>query len=208
MLTVITGEDRVGAEKAVRAGLGEGYEVFEGESLSVTDLPSIFQGTSLFAGMNGEKRRILLKNVTENAEVWGKITDYLDTEHEVVIWETKIDKRSAGYKKMKAAKVKMLDFPMQQPPEIKNVFNIFDTALRDGARAVRMVEEIELRQDPYMFFGLMVTQALKKFSVRQGAREREMLKVLAKLDMEMKTTGVEPWDLVKASLLQLEQIGK
>lgn len=201
MLTVISGEDRVSAEKAVRSALGTNYEVFEGEDLQPSDLPSIFQGTSLF---RSGVRQILLKNLSENSAVWEQIGNYGTTEHEVVIWELKIDKRSATYKKLKAAPgVKWLDFPVAQPPEGKLVFNILDTALRNGPQAVKMVERIELIQDPYMFFGLMATQALKKFSLRPGKRERAVLKALAKLDLEMKTTGVEPWTLIKATLLQL-----
>ncbi len=201
MLTIISGEDRVRAERAVRSALGADYEVFEGEDLQLTDLPSIFQGTSLF---NSGVRHILLKNLSENGAIWEKIGDYSVTEHEVVIWELKIDKRSSTYKKLKALPgVKWLDFPMTQPPEGKLVFNILDTALRNGPQAVKMVERIELTQDPYMFFGLMATQALKKFNSRPGQRERTVLKALAKLDLEMKTTGLEPWMLIKATLLQL-----
>lgn len=200
MLKVITGEDRVAAGKAVKRTLGANYEVFEGESLQAADLPSIFQGTSLFGG---EERRILLKDVSENAAVWEKIPSYAETEHVVVIWETKIDKRSAGYKQLKASGVALEEFSLQKPPEANLVFNILDTALRNGPEAVKMVEKIELTQDPYMFFGLMVTQALKKFEARNGGCERRILKRLAQLDMQMKTTPVEPWALVKAFLLEV-----
>ena len=83
------------------------------------------------------------------------------------------------------------------------MFEIFEMAMRDGERAVRMCEQIELTQDPYMFFGLMVTQALKKFGVRQGVRERKILKELAELDVRMKTSGMEPWILVKMFLVRM-----
>lgn len=86
------------------------------------------------------------------------------------------------------------------------VFGVLDMALRDGRRAVAQVEQIELEQDPYMFFGLLVTQALKKFEQRGGVREKRLLKELAKLDMEMKTTGLEPWMLIKAFLLRAKSL--
>ena len=98
MMRIFVGEDRVAAEKAIRTTLGEDYEVLDGEELAVTDLPSIFRGVSLF---ETEKRRILIKNLGENTAVWEKAADYLDTPHEVVIWEMKLDKRSAGYKRLK-----------------------------------------------------------------------------------------------------------
>jgi len=203
MLRIFYGPNRLDAEKAIRVSLGEGYEVFEGEGLIVTDLPSIFQGTSLF---ETAKRRILLKDVSENQAVWEKIADYADTEHEVICWETKLDKRSSGYKRLKDTAVELSEFSELKRPEEKLVFNILDTALRNGEQAVKMVEQIELVQDPYMFFGLMVTQALKKYEFsRAGAREQRLVKELAKLDMQMKSSSIEAWTLVKSFLLRVEK---
>lgn len=226
MLRIFYGENRLEAEKNVKRVLGEGYEVFEGENLSVGDLPSIFQGTSLFGGLGGFEgssglsggfagagggvasfgggRRILLKNLGENAEVWAKLADYRETEHEVVVWEGKIDKRSAGYKQLKEAGVEMVEFSALKKPEAGLVFGILDTAMRDGVRAVRDLEKIETDQDPFMFFGLLVTQALKKYEYSGGgARERRIMKELAKVDLQMKSTGVEPWMLIKSFLLRV-----
>lgn len=203
MLRVFVGDDRVSAEMALKRLIGGNYEVFEGENLGAGDLPSIFQGASLF---ETGKRRILLKNLSENAAVWEKIAEYAKTEHEVVVWELKIDKRSAGYKNLKAAGVEIQEFTLKAKPEVKMVFGVLDMALRDGRRAVAQVEQIELEQDPYMFFGLLVTQALKKFEQRGGVREKRLLKELAKLDMEMKTTGLEPWMLIKAFLLRAKSL--
>lgn len=202
MLSVFWGENRLEAEKAVKRALGTDYEVFEGENLTVADLPSIFQGTSLFGT---EKRQILLKELGENREVWEKIPDYLGTEHDLVIWESKLDKRSAIYKALVAARVKMQEFPAKKNPDANVVFNILDMALRNGLLAVKMVEKIELEQDPYMFFGLLVTQAIKKFDSRPGSREKQLLKELSALDLQMKTTSVEPWLLVKSFLLRIAE---
>ncbi len=201
MLRVFVGEDRLAAEMALKRVIGGNYEVFEGENLAVNDLPSIFQGTSLF---ETGKRRILLKNLSENPALWEKVADYADTEHEVVVWELKLDKRSLGYKNLKSSGVEIQEFALKAKPEAKMVFGVLDTALRDGKRAVAQVEQIELEQDPFMFFGLMVTQALKKFEQKGGAKEKRLLKELAKLDMEMKTTGLDPWMLIKAFLLRVK----
>lgn len=204
MLRVFYGGNRLAAEKEVKRLLGEGYEVYEGENLRVEDLPSIFQGTSLFG--TGE-RRILLKDVAENSAVWEKLGDYAETGHEVICWEMKIDKRSAGYKRLKETEVELKEFAELQKPEAKLVFGVLDMAMRDGKKAVEMVEKIELEQDPYMFFGLLVTQALKKYeATRGGARERRLVKELAKTDMQMKSAAMEPWDLIKALLLKVSSI--
>ncbi len=204
MFKIFYGENRLEAEKKIKALLGDSYEVFEGENLELTDLPSIFRGTSLFGA---GARKILLKEMGANSAAWEKIIDYADTEHEVVVWETKIDKRSAGYKRLKDAGVEMVEFPALKKPEMNLVFGILDAALSDGEKAVAMVEKVESDQDPYMFFGLLVTQALKRYE-NSGARgkEKRILKELAKLDMQMKTTGVEPWVLVKSFLLRVKDV--
>lgn len=201
MVEIFFGEDRGAAEKAVRKFLGEEYEVFDGENLSVSDLPSIFQGTSLFG--RGE-RRILLKNLTENKEVWEKIGDYTDSENRIAIWEPKVDKRLVIYKKLVAGGVRIQEFKEKAPVNNRAVFGILDLAMRNGAVAVKEVEKIETTQDPYMFVGLLVTQMLKKLEAsRGGQREKRILKKLSVLDMKMKNSGLDSWTLIKAFLLDI-----
>ena len=58
-----------------------------------------------------------------------------------------------------------------------------------------------------MFFGLMVSQALKKLEWKpNGAKEKRALGKLSELDMLMKTTSIEPWVLVKGFLTQLSSL--
>lgn len=202
MLRIFYGPDRLGAEKAIKQALGEAHEVFEGQNLILTDLPSIFLGTSLFGD---ERRRILLKDVSENTSVWEKLADYVKTEFDVIDWEMKLDKRSSGYKRLKDTRVEIVEFAEPRRPEMNLVFNIFDTALEgEGRKAIKMIQQIEQEQDPYMFFGLMVTQALKKFETAKcPKREAGILKELAKLDLQMKSAAIEPWMLVKSFLLEI-----
>ncbi len=201
MIKIFFGEDRAAAEAAVQKFLGEDYEVFDGEELTVGDLPSVFQGTSLFGV---DERRILLKNLTENKEVWGKVGDYAKSEHRIAIWEAKIDKRSVVYKKLVERDVEMQEFKEKLLANNRAVFGILDLALRDGALAVKEVEKIEDIQDPYMFVGLLVTQMLKKLETsRGGRREKQILKRLSELDMRMKNSGMESWMLIKAFLLEI-----
>lgn len=210
MLRLYVGEDRVAAEKAVKRALGASYEVFEGENLTPEDLPNVFLGTSLFGGLSGADgvgRRILLKGLTENGAVWEKVADYagkVAATDEVVIWEAKADKRSATYKALVAAGAEVREFALAKRPEERLVFQVYDTALRDGVAAVKMVERIEVTQDPYMFFGLLVTQALKKLETRPlGQRERRNVQLLGRADMMMKRSQVEPWQAVKVALREI-----
>ena len=207
-IKIFTGDDRVKIGEQVVKELGEGYEVFEGESLTRESLPSLFLGSSLFA-LGG--RKILIKDFSGNSEVWNdfaeKIDNYLKTDSEIIIWETKIDKRLSSTKNIIKSGVEIDEFKLASLIDMKVVFNIYDMALKDGVRAVQELEKIEGTQDPYMFFGLMVSQALKKLEWRpQGIKEKRILKELAVVDMQMKSTAVEPWMLVKSFLLRLATI--
>ncbi|MBR3319270.1 hypothetical protein IKG06_02055 [Candidatus Saccharibacteria bacterium] len=204
-IKIFTGDDRVKIGEQVAKELGEGYEVFEGESLDCESLPSLFLGGSLFATSG---RKILIKDFGENNEVWNdfaeKINDYIRTDADVIIWETKLDKRLSSTKAIIKAGAMVEEFKLAEPVDTKAVFNIYDMALRDGEGAVKELSKIEGAQDPYMFFGLMVSQALKRLEWRpQGIKEKRILKELANVDIQMKSTAVEPWILVKSFLIRL-----
>ena len=61
------------------------------------------------------------------------MVDYAETEHRVIVWEGKIDKRSAGYKRLKSSGVELKEFTETKAPDMKMVFGVFDVALRNGA---------------------------------------------------------------------------
>lgn len=201
MIKVFYGENRKKAEEAIKRYLGQKYEVFDGEKISTNDLPTIFLGASLF---DAGKRQILIKNLSENSEAWGKILDYKDTEHEVAIWEMKLDARLSGTKLLKSAGIEMEEF---KSPATKPLFGLLNMALRDGEAAVRELEKRESEQDPYLLVGLLVSDAIKNLQNSGGrGRERKVLKELADLDRRMKTTSIEPWILVKGFLLEVGNI--
>ena len=202
MIRVFYGDDRVKAMEEIRRFLGDEYEVLEGANLKLSDLPSIFQGTTLF----GEERAILLRDCSENEAVWNKIADYAGTGHKIVILEMKLDKRKAGYKALQKNGIKMQEFKLLESPDKKIVFDIYDIALKDGKKAVLMCEKIENTNDPYMFVGLLISQAIKKYEWRAGNKEKRVLKELSKLDMQMKTTSMQPWTQVKSFLLRVSSL--
>lgn len=207
-IRIFTGEDRARTQAEILRALGEGYEVFEGESLIPSDLPGIFLGATLFSAGT---RKILVKDLSENKEAFaefaGKIDEWLRTDAEVVIWESKLDKRLTAVKALVKAGVEVKEFKAQEPVDMKQVFDIYNIALRDGVKAVTELAKIESKQDPYMFFGLMVSQALKKLEWKpNGVKEKKVLKELSVVDMQMKSTGVDPWMLVKSFLLRVSAI--
>lgn len=209
MIRVFTGSDRKKIDAEVKKILGENYEVFDGENLKIEDIVNIFLGTSLFA----EKRKILLKDLTlargegsAGVDYYEEISKYKNTPHDIVIWETNVSQKKTYKDFVKSKEVEAKKFDLAEKIDMRVVFNIYDTALNDGVRAVKMLSEIEEKQDPYMFFGLLVSQAVKKFEWRQGAKEKRILKELSKVDMQMKTTAVEPWFLIKSFLLRVKTI--
>ena len=147
----------------------------------------------------------MIRDLGENKEVFEKIVEYLDTPHEVVLFETKLDKRTATYKALKD-RVEIREFAMPVDTNVNLVFDIYRTAKRDGKKAVQMLESIENEQDPYMFLGLLVSQALKDFAMRQGTKEKRALEELSKLDIAMKSTSMQPFSLLKSFLLQVSSL--
>ena len=203
MLKIFTGDDRVKAGQEIVKLLGEDHETIEGADLIPSDLPSIFKGVSLFA----DQRRILIRDLLANKQVADRLTDYLDTPHLIILQELKLDKRSAIYKALKSnKKIEIKEFTLPPDPSYKLVFDIYRTAKRDGKRAITMLERIKPSQDPIMFFGLLASQALKEYSQSQGIKEKRTLKELSKLDLQMKSTSVDPWLLIEACLLRLNQL--
>lgn len=200
MIRIFYGDERTKIQDEVKKLFGENYEVVDGEGITTQDLPSIFKGTSLF----GEKRQILIKDFGENKDAFEKLPDYLDTSHDVILFETKLDKRTITYKAIKD-KIEIREFAAVKKDDYRNnpVFNIFSTAKRDGKAAVKMLEEIKDEQDPYMLVGLFVSQALKDFSYRQGTKEKRVLKELSKLDLKLKSSTMQPFSLIESFLLQV-----
>lgn len=198
MIKIFYGEDRVKAKQEINKFLGDNYEILEGQDLTISDLSNIFSGQSLFGGT----RSILIQDISSNKSVFDKLPEYLDTPHKIVIFETKLDKRSAAYKVLKN-KVEVKEFTLPQDPNMNLVFEIYKTAKFDGGKAVEMLNKIKYQEDPIRFVGLLTTQAIRDFEIKQGNKEKKALKELSRLDMKLKTTSSQPWLLLQAFLLQV-----
>lgn len=201
MIYIIYGNDRLRAEKEMRRILGEEYEVFDGAEIAASDLPSIFMGTTLFA----LERKILIKELAVVRENFEKLPEYLGTKHTVVIWEEKMDKRSTVYKKIKDV-VKILEFELPEKIDRNLVFNIYDTALSNGVRAVKMLEKIETEQDPFMIVGAFAWKAIDNYRRYGSKKEERILAELSLLDIQMKSTAFSPFSLLKSFLLQVSSL--
>ena len=202
MIKFFYGDDRVRAKQSIEQFLGtKDYEIIEGTDLTPADLPSIFLGNSLFA----DTRTILIRDLTANKLVYEKLPDYLATPHQIAILELKLDKRSAVYITLKE-QVEFQEFILPKSTNFNLVFDIYRTAKHDGEKAVKMLAKIQNEEDPIMFCGLLISQALKDFKQKQGTKEKRTLKELSKLDLDLKSTSLQPWLLVQSFLLRLSSL--
>ena len=203
MIKIFYGNDRQAAQLAIDRLLGKDYELVEAENITRADLDSIFRGTSLF----GETRKILLKSLNENKECWELLPNYLDTTHDVIIWLATLDKRSVVYKAVEKAKqVECKEFKVAEQIDRTLVFKIADEAFAGkGAKAVKMCEQIEATNDPYMTMGAIISQAMRRLEMKNSKAARA-IKILAKADMDMKSVTVDGWSIVKMALLKIGQL--
>ncbi|MDO5480609.1 MAG: hypothetical protein Q4F58_03010 [Candidatus Saccharibacteria bacterium] len=190
MIRIFTGDDRIRAGNEIKRILGENYEVIDAADLTPKDLPNIFKGTTIFDA----KRHILLRDFTANSSIYPEITKYLDTPHDIVMLETKLDKRLNTYKTIKD-QLEIKEFKLPPKTDFTEVFNIYNVAKRDGQKAVEMLKKIEPDEDPIRFTGLLVSQALKDFNPK-------VLKELSDIDIKMKSSKIDPWLLVESFLLK------
>lgn len=201
MIRIFTGDDRVRAKQEITKFLGENYEVFDGPDLLVDDLLNICLGNSLLSG----ERAVLIQDLSKNKSLFEKLPSYLETPHKIAVLEQKIDKRSATYKVLNEKKL-VQNFDLSKTADYGKVFNIFSVAKHDGLKAVAMLEDIKDQEDPIMFFGLLVSSALKDFNGRQGTKEKQVLKTLSQLDLKIKSSSMDPWLIIESFLARLPYI--
>lgn len=204
MIKIFYGDDRIKAQQEIkRAFKGDNYEIIDATDLTPSDLPTIFYGASLF---EPEARRILLRDFTANKSIYDELPKYLDTPHDIILLETKLDKRSAAYKSLKD-QIIITEFKLPDTTDFRQVFDIYKTAKRDGKKALEILAKIKPTEDPIKFTGLLVSQAVKDFAARPtGTRERNILKALAHADLNMKSTKIDPWLIVESFLLELSSL--
>lgn len=103
MITLISGDNTFEIERAVDvivANFKGVAERVDGSSLELRQLPDLLMGATLFAN----KRLVIIKNLSENKEVWATFGDWLSRvsdDTDVVLIEPKPDKRTVTYKELK-----------------------------------------------------------------------------------------------------------
>lgn len=205
MINLYYGDDRKKAQSFIYRQFGKDYEVIDGSEINISDLPSIFLGTSLF----GDKRKILIKDLSENKPAFENLSNYLNSPHEVIIWEKSFDKRLKANKELlKNPNIKITEFKNPQKIDRNLAFNVYDTALHDGARALKLLDQLESTEDPYRLLGAWIWKALDNYKKHPGEKEKRVLKELSNLDIQIKTTRLssQPWLLLRSFLLRLSSL--
>lgn len=103
MITLLTGENAFELERTLKAIVSDFdgiAEKVDGSRLLLSQLPDLLMGVSLFA----DKRLVIVKDLSESKEAWTKLADWLNNvsdDIELVLVETKLDKRTTTYKELK-----------------------------------------------------------------------------------------------------------
>lgn len=208
MIHLYFGEDRLKSEEMAKKVLGDNYENIDAENLSIEDLPTIFLGTSLF---DTGSRKILIKGLGEKKELFEEIEKYLETPHEIVILESKINGNWAGLKNLKKAKnIDLVENKIPEDKEKRNLaFNVFSLALNNPNKAVEMLRKSEDEIDPYATLGAWGYKALENLKKAPNSKKnRQIMKELAEIDILLKTTkySEKPWPVLESFLLRLENL--
>jgi DNA polymerase-3 subunit delta len=103
MITVLIGENSFEIQRAMDTIISDfdgTVEKIDGSELSISQLPDILMGVSLFA----DKRLVIIRNLSENKLVWPVFGDWLpkiSDDIQLVLAESKPDKRTVTFKALK-----------------------------------------------------------------------------------------------------------
>lgn len=107
MIVLLTGDNSFAVHNEltlIESEFTGAVEKIDGESLELSNVPSLLSGISLFS----EKRLVVINNLSSNLKVWTKLTDFLPSISDdvtLVLVDEKPDKRTKTYKHL----VKMSD---------------------------------------------------------------------------------------------------
>ena len=180
-ISILHGTDRNAMMLAAKTKLGEEYEIFEADNITLADLDSIFLGQTLFG--TGEKRRILLKDLNDNKECFEKLPDYASTEHEVVVVANgKLNKTFAYVKAVLGCKdieSKEFETVEERTRDKFEGLEPFKQALAGhGKIALKKLESLKDHSAAPLILGTMGGQAAKLLGGKDEAKGIKIMKIL------------------------------
>ena len=208
-ICILHGTDRNAMMTAAKTKLGEGYEIFEADNISVSDMDSIFLGQTLFGG--AEKRRILLKDLNDNKDCFAKLPDYASTEHEVVVIANgKLNKTFAYVKDVLGCKeIESKEFTTieERTRDKFESWEPFKQAFAGhGKIALKKLELLKDHSAAPMILGTMGAQAAKLIGTKDNTKAIEAMKILARADVMSKRSGLDMWVPLEWALLEIANL--
>ena len=207
-ISILHGTDRNAMMAAVKAKLGDDYEIFDADKITVGDLDSIFLGQTLFGG--GEKRRILLKDLNDNKECFEKLPDYASTEHEVVVVANGRLNKTFSYIKpaLSCKEIESKEFTTIEERSRDKFENLepFKQAFAGHAKiALKKLELLKDHSAAPVILGTMGTQAAKLIGTKDNDKAIKAIKILAQADMMSKRSGLDMWVPVEWAILKIAE---
>ena len=202
MIQLFYGDDRQALTTAIQKTVGDNYEALSGDKIEPAALPELFLGASLFAS----QRQIVVRGLIESGVKPETLLKFTATPHTIILVETKFSTATTAAKQLaKAIQVREFKLPA---PNTRVVFDILNTARRNGPQAVQLLDKIITTQEPQQFLGLLASQAVKAFAGQPTPKNQRILKSLAQLDLDLKSSGLaaEPWLLIKGWLLRVASL--
>jgi hypothetical protein len=204
MLHIIFGDDRSKSNLDAKRILGSNYENIDAEDLEISDFPTVFLGTSLFE----DSRKILIRGLADHKELFDELIKYVETPHEIVVLETKINGSWTSFKELKKKQtVEIIENKIEEKVDRFLSFNIYETAMKNPQQALKMLKKAEETEDPYAMLGAWASKAVKNLSLAPTSKRNKMiLKELARIDNLLKTTkfSENPWTLLETFILLLQ----
>jgi len=103
MINLLTGSNTYELEQYLsnlRQDFDGRAEMIDGSRLELNQLPDMLMGGTLFS----DKRLVIIRNLSENKDIWTRLPEWIDRVSDdinLVLIESKVDKRTATYKDLK-----------------------------------------------------------------------------------------------------------
>ncbi|MDO4759215.1 MAG: hypothetical protein Q4A30_00300 [Candidatus Saccharibacteria bacterium] len=204
MIQLFYGDDRIKAQAAILRQLGPDHEIIDGELLTPTDLPTLFSGTSLFSS----ERRILVKDLLTNKDIVELLPRYLNSPHQIILWEKQFDKRTT-FAKIFAKQGEIQEFKLPLTADANLAFTLYDLAIKgDFQKILPLFETAKSTEDPYRLLGAWSWKAIDQYKKSPTTKTKRVLLELSRLDMQLKsgTLATQPWLLLQSFLLRASSL--
>ncbi len=169
MITWFTGENTFDIQQAVAAIVDTfdgNAERIDGTTLELKHIPDLLMGGTLFA----EKRLVIIKDLSQNGAVWEKLPEWIgrtSDDIDVVLIDSKPDKRTNGYKEVKK-RVVLKEFP---------IWRDRDQSLAE-TWVVKHAETLGLKLDKKLAHHIVARIGLEKWQLANGLEKIALLKTV------------------------------